>query len=185
MDAVEQWATDFLLIREIGIVSGNRRLDGVLVPKSGEGVWRYMKNGPGFWDWFGLLGLEVKMTRGDFQRGVNDGQFERYRKAVAGLFLVTPPKMLKPAEVPDGLGHLIVYQRSGSGLVCTCRKKPEIRKVEPTSEQMWRLIFRIVQATDEKIRKTEAAKKKWEEQMGDLASRHVMATLRKMRKAVD
>jgi len=105
LDGIERWAAGYHLLRETGAVIANGRLDGVLVPVGWETRARP-----------GIYGVEVKVSRTDFLRGLNGGQFDRYLAKVNCLYLATGPDVCKTAEVPLEIGYLVVGFRGNNGL---------------------------------------------------------------------
>lgn len=156
LGAVEAWATGMVLLREIGgLVEG--RLDGLLVPVSPLAEVMSARRGDlaGYFGRAGLVGVEVKVSRSDFMKGKAEGQYERYLRSMelAGLYLAVPEGMVRPSEVPEGLGLLVVAKRRGGvrgreegstrSLACVCRRHPAWRKAEFSQETLWRILFRM------------------------------------------
>ena len=98
-----------------------------------------------------MVGLEVKVSRSDFLKGLRSGQFERYHKQLAGLYVVTTDKVCKTAEVPKFAGHLFVARRPGLGTVCLCRRHPQWHTVPESPTNMWRLIFALAKHFGERM----------------------------------
>ncbi len=129
LDAVEQWASGCYLLRETAAIREGR-IDGLLVPTHWDALCPT-----------GFLGIEVKVHRSDFLRGLNSGQFTRYTEQTNGLYLATVKGVCKSAEVPPGVGHLIATRRAGYGLVCVCRRHPVIQNRQFDEKMVWRVIF--------------------------------------------
>lgn len=131
LDGVETWSfsSGAFLLRETGVIRDGR-LDGLLFPTSWDA------NLPA-----GLWGVEVKVSRSDFQRGLREGQFEKYSKQITGLYLATGHDVCKTSEVPKGVGHLIVT-RTGAGLICSCRRKA--REVNPLATLDPLIVYRCI-----------------------------------------
>lgn len=129
LDAVEQWASWAYLLRETGAVGGGR-LDGLLVPTHWNAPIRN-----------GVVGVEVKVSRADFLRGLREEQFQRYQQHVNGLYLAAPRGVCKTRELPVGVGHLVVTERDDYGLVCVCRKHPAWTDRIYDTATLWRVLF--------------------------------------------
>lgn len=146
LDAVENWATGaYWMERETGIVlEGSGRLDAVLVPISHDASAFKTKYARG--NSLGLLGIEVKLSRADFLAGMRRGQFESYRDdpGIVGLFVVTPRGICKTAELPGGVGHLVVNEKERPSLwTAVCKRNPIIADRPTPPSVLWRLIFRM------------------------------------------
>lgn len=129
LNAVERWAAGCYLLRETGAVLRGHRLDGLLIPTS----WLPQMQP-------GIYGVEVKVSRSDFLRGLNSGQFERYAAAVNGLYLATGPDVCKTNEIPKQFGHLVTSWRSGES-ICVCRRKATRREADLDQATLWRIIW--------------------------------------------
>lgn len=154
LDAIEKWADGYMMLREIGLVQKGR-LDAVLIPMNFKASVARTYKTVKYFDRLGLVGVELKLTRADFTRGLNSGQFERYQSELAGLYVATTRGICKTKELPASVGHLIidhlpsaarrVCARSlGRGLMrCTCRRHPKWSAVQMSQEQMWRILHRL------------------------------------------
>jgi hypothetical protein len=88
----------------------------------------------------GLYGVEVKVSRSDFLRGLNSGQFEKYLNQLNGLYVVTYPEVCKTNEIPRNIGHLVVTDRSQRG-VAVCRRKAAKRPFPLDEGMLWRILY--------------------------------------------
>lgn len=164
LDAVERWAFGCILLRETGALR-NGRMDGLLIRTHFESV--IAKNG--------LFAVEVKLSRADFQKGLTTGQYDRYLKDTNGLYLVTGVEVCKTAEVPRGMGHLIVSHR-GDELQCICRRHATFHTREPLRESLlWRI---LVDCGDQFLKREQ--KMRWQttkvvEQIKAVAGRKIAA----------
>lgn len=148
--AVSDWAyqVDFHpLVEHTGVVDG--RIDLLLVPMTikcpmfvglGDDVRRRKEP----YDWttrLGLAGVEVKVNRSDFLNGL-DGQFERYARSLAGLYIAGPPDVVVAREVPEQYGVLSVALRDHKqGWRVSCRRHPKWVVREASTGDMWRVIW--------------------------------------------
>lgn len=132
LDAVQEWASCCHLLRETGQIVPNGRIDGVLLAKS------WAAKVPA-----GLVGIEVKVSRSDFLRGLNSGQFEKYDSHLTGLFVAAPHGVYKMGELPNGIGALTISRREGM-TVCVCRRKPAYRAAAVDSKTLWAVIWDLL-----------------------------------------
>ncbi len=133
LDAVELWARDRMavLLRETGQVVADRRLDGLLIP-AGFGAQVPI----------GLTGIEVKVHRGDFLRGLNGGQYDAYIQGLNALYIATPRGEVKTSEIPLKFGHLVVGNRQGlDHPVCVCRRRAPWHDFTPDQKTLWQILF--------------------------------------------
>lgn len=147
LDAVESWGAGFHMIRETGAaLSGSDRSDAVLIPVNAEAACMKgrgrMQDGRWTWWWdrVCLVGVEVKLTREDFRRGIREGQFEKYQERFGGLYLAIPHGIALRKEVPEGVG-LLTVRSPGASAVCV--RNPVWRSVELDSVTAWRLVWRM------------------------------------------
>lgn len=148
LDAVERWATGYWLIRETGIVDVGGRLDGLLVPMNRDASCMESSRRVGvpqklrFFARPVLLGVEVKVTRADFLRGLREGQYDRYAEKLGGLYVAVPRGACRVAELPDGVGLLVAGRDfCDPRFTVVCRRNPTLRYVEMGQETFWRLLF--------------------------------------------
>jgi hypothetical protein len=196
LNAVESWASsldgEYWLIREtVAAVDG--RIDGLLVPASEKAPIMKKRRGP--WTMrAGVIGVEVKATRADFKRGLEEGQYDRYSASpnLAGLYVVTS-RAIKTAEVPDGLGHLVCYEPPGepkltgwgrvrsipTGLRCVARRSPDFRDATMDYDFMWRLIFHAIRQTRAERVAMRERERRAMERIGSAAERQIMSILRR------
>jgi len=187
LDAVEQWAQGAILVREIGLVP-NRRLDGVLVPLGLDAPGlknSSQRKGPdgvpvGFFDRHGLAGIEVKITRADFQRGLTEGQFEDYSEHLIGLYVVTTLDVCRTAEIPRRHGHLLTSVLPDRSLSCVCKRKPRFEVRQPTHEQLWRILDRGWKMLEQKRTEIENDHERQKRMIGQLAEDEIMTGVREL-----
>ncbi|MBD3267462.1 MmcB family DNA repair protein [bacterium] len=155
LNAVEDWAItkgNYMLLREFGVFGNNMRLDGILLALGHTAhIFKKYKR-------HGLIGIEVKVSRSDFLHGLKNGQYEKYNKYCAGLFLATPRDVCKTSEIPEHCGHLICerkrMKRSGwPRTFCVCRRHPKYKPGAWDSSIFWRLIERVCQEHRKEIHK--------------------------------
>lgn len=181
LDAVERWAGgDYGIVRETSIANqDNGRLDALLFPTCYRtSAFRKAKSN------FGIIGIEVKVTRSDFTRGLRIGQYERYRDdpGINGLYLAVPQGLCKPSELPSGVGLLVVRSKGlrPSQYVASCRRHPTLSDNETPSAVLWRLLLereylhRMEKYAASRNRKLE------NQQLGDMIGRLVMSNLTKL-----
>lgn len=158
LEVVEAWAEGYWMIQETGIVTPRRRLDALLVPVTGEA--RCMKRFRGsFWKRVRLLGVEVKISRQDFLKGLKSGQFDHYDKHVSGLYVVVPmdENVGKMSELPPNVGFIEI-EKSGprAKWICHCRRHPKFKDIEFTYDVPWRLLFQIREEYQQAVRDLKA-----------------------------
>lgn len=161
LKAVEQWAVGrWWMIRETK-AAVNGRIDALLVPVYFDAA----RANPAGGNWamtFHLIGVEVKASRADFKRGLDEGQFDRYAESLPALYLATPPE-IKTKEIPEGLGHLIVYRWDH----CVCKRRPAFRKVPLTEPDCWRIIMKMAQEFRKAGRERDDRLKRAQEKVGE------------------
>ncbi len=54
-------------------------------------------------------GFEVKVSRSDFLRDVKSDKYRAYLPSCQHFYFVTPKDLVKPEEIPDGIGLIWVY----------------------------------------------------------------------------
>jgi len=163
LDAIEKWADGYMVLREIGLVKKGR-LDAVLVPMNFEASVARTYKTVNYFQRLGLVGVELKLSRSDFTRGLKSGQFKRYQGELAGLYVATMKGVCKTKELPAGIGHLVVdwlpsakrrvlARDSGRPLMrCVCRRHPKWSAVQMTQEQMWRILHRVNSAMNNEVK---------------------------------
>jgi hypothetical protein len=155
LKAVEQWATpDYWMMRETmaGAPAG-RRLDGLLIPISIQAAaMRSRGFRSGYWtERATLIGIEIKSSRSDFLRGINEGQFSRYADTGLSMYVCTD-RTVKTAEIPDGFGHLIYHRPPGdmhgwgrrrtyTEARVVCRRHPRFGACPMDADTMWRIVM--------------------------------------------
>ena len=171
--AVELWADGYVLLHEIGAVTKGR-LDGLLVPV-GFGASMMKRTGPKSWNRPGLIGVEIKLTRGDFLRGLKSGQYERYDSELSGLYVATSLSVCRTTEIPDGIGHLVVGLRDGP--VCLCKRHPVFKEIAFGDERLWRVIFAMYETLKANRIREESETAAVLQRVGTLAGRRIFAAL--------
>lgn len=153
LDAVQKWAQKMILIRETSAIFNDAaykqggRIDGLLIP----GSWTAPSyKALGFKQ--GIVGVEIKLRRADFLRGLAEGQFEKYAERLCALYICTRRRACKTSEIPEEYGHLVVAQRPGYGLVCVCRRAPRWKQCDLTQTTMYKILWAVFNETD-RIRK--------------------------------
>ena len=167
LDAVERWAfPDYWLMRETQ-ATVNGRLDGLLIPRSFKAS--VLRRKPGYWtDKLAVVGVEVKASREDFQRGLREGQFDRYCDSSSGLFVVTG-REVKTAEVPKRCGHVICFDHQRfNGLSAACRRLPEWRDIPLDDDTAWRIVFYAADQQREAEAKARTEQRELMKKIGDL-----------------
>jgi hypothetical protein len=150
LDAVEQWAEGFVMLRETGsLLGGLDRVDAILIPVSYDTMlWRALKYDQG------PVGVEVKVSRSDFLNGLHSGQFDRYADYLSGLYIATTKDCCRTQEVPRCFGHLVCTRRHGrsrvkSGdndiLACVCRRHPTFEPMVWDQKKLFKLFHRFMQ----------------------------------------
>lgn len=178
LDAVERWADGYRIIRETGIVNVGGRIDALLIPFNKDA--HCMKDTTkAFFDRPRLLGVEVKVSRSDFHRGLREGQFDRYAAALSGLYVAAPHGIIKTAEIPDGVGHLVIR-----GEKCVCKRHPNYRDVDVDRDVPWRLLFHLYTEEAKRRREQWQRDEKFEKRLGDLAGVYVFNALYEIQQAV-
>lgn len=207
LSAVERWASSTCMIREIellghappaekGYNQSHRdrmaqafgRLDALLIPyKPWECPWS-KKVGGWIWRQAKLVGVEVKVSRSDFNAGLKKGQYERYGDNLAGLYVATPAGLIKTAELPKGVGHLVVRERHSnrdSGrtfrpheYVATCRRHPTFTDHQPPPEMFWKIIAGVVASVQEDGRDAAGRLRRGRHAAGEVAKEIISAAMR-------
>lgn len=187
LDGVERWALGFLMLREIGLIPDGR-LDAVMVPLSYDATVMQGKTNQStknYWERCGLVGIEVKVKRGDFLAGLRREQFQHYDQYLTGLYVATPPEVCKTSEIPKGIGHLIVGHRHGYGKVCICRRHPVFKQIELQQEMIWKVLFRCFREFQERENQLQQDYTEKMDRVGELASEHIFSALRNIRQTVE
>lgn len=181
LNAVERWAIDYWMGRETGcVLKGKGRLDAFLVPSS-ERCTSVIKNGR-----FGIIGVEVKVTRSDFQKGLNTGQYDRYYEdtGISGLFLATPKGLVKTSEIPKHIGHIVVNTskpRRGDW-TASCRRNPTFKTDDTPSDVLWRLLMFMQYDMRAKNREMQYEYGEKLNRIGDLVGSEVFSAIRRFEK---
>ena len=173
LDAVEAWSSASFFLRELEIENGSR-IDGLIVASYGD---TFTKN----YRYPGFYAVEVKVSRGDFNRGIVEKQIERYRdlNSINGLFVAVPIQLeVKPSELPEGVGLLICGGR-GNANVAVCRRRPTVTDRKSHGAATWRVLKRVLDehrtiVSRERLRAQEAT-----ERFGHMAEAAIMPTIRK------
>lgn len=170
--AVNDWAIGYEIVREFKL-SESLRVDALLVPTSWnvvQGVGRYWPRDVPSWARMGLLGVEVKNSRADFLAGLRRNQYQDYaaHPGIMGLYLATPRDVIHKGELPAGIGHLVCAQRPEQGLVCVSRARPKYRPEQATPEALWRIMFRLREQYDARLRKAVPDHNGYKERFGEI-----------------
>lgn len=183
LNAVDSWCGSDHLEREIGIIDNGMRLDGVIVPASWESaIYKKAKR-------FGLVGIEVKVTRSDFLAGLRRGQFEAYKKdkSIMGLILAVPRGIVKKSEVPDGVGLITVRQKASierwrfEHSAC-CLRMPKFKSKVDDSAALWRIVMRMNESL--RCRSVKAQDEKAVNQMVGQLGAEMISTVRKYKEVI-
>lgn len=152
---VEGWASGTTLLTEFPLDDGTSRVDGVLVIDGIDSAHKFGPTGAEFWAGrHGFIGVEVKVTRADFAKGLATGQFERYDSSLNGLIVATARGVCKTSEIPKGIGHIEVFRVDvgnaprGMGhqrIGIVCRRMPTWTHRDIDSVRMWRVVVRMAQ----------------------------------------
>jgi len=185
LDAVERWADGYWLIRETGIgVVG--RLDGLLVPVSRAAHCMKRLKEP-LWKRPRLVGVEVKTSRADFQRGLKNQQYERYAESVSGLYVATLVDVCRTSELPDGVGHLLLNNRRGvhstRGLIC--KRHPHYNESRVDAETAWQLLFVAKEQFIAETHKRNRRQAEVIERIGANAAGRIFKPLRQIEQAIE
>jgi len=179
LEAVRAWCggTAFVLT-EIGGLEEGRRIDAILVPCSKEHP--IFKANPTnrlyFWDRPGLIGVEIKLSRSDFLRGLKNNQYLSYAENFAGVYVAAPRDAAKTSEIPAEIGHLIIANRPEYGPLAVCRRHPKWRSNPMvTGDLFWKIIFRLNDAQREDHYELGRQKGRLEERIGALVARAIFA----------
>lgn len=167
LDGVELWAANSYLLRETGVLGDGCRLDGLLIPVS----W----NSPIA---TGIHGVEVKISRSDFLRGLRGGQLEKYLSKCNTLYIATGPKVCKTSEIPKSIGHLIVGRRDGQS-VCVCRRHATFHPGKFSEKFMWRMVFDLFDQFEKQRRKEESERREKDDIVGHEIWRRVATAAEK------
>lgn len=181
LDATEQWASGYMMIRETGIVFVGRienehatpgRLDALLVPVSPKAPCM-IPTKEYFWYRCGLIGVEVKVSRDDFLRGLREKQYQRYNDALSGLYVAAPRGVLKTAELPEGVGHLVYVQEPRHNSRIICKRHPAFKKAKLDPDVPWRIVFEIAEQYRKKQHKERRDRKSASARFAEVVSRRM------------
>ena len=179
LDAVERWAAGYLVFRELAAGLGVGRFDALLVPVSGETHCMRQRGGP-FWGRPCLVGVEIKVSRADFLAGVRKGQYERYAKGVAGLYVATTQGVCKTSELPPSVGHLVILDKRPR-LVwrAVCKRHPKYNQSATVPAAVaWDLIFRVHRRMHKRLQEQKEGQRRAMKKMGDRAGSLVFGALK-------
>ncbi len=173
LDGVERWVEGCLLVRETESLPGldSGRIDGLLVPVDSLAAIHKTKVR------MGLIGVEVKIHRSDFLRGLKAGQFDRYAQALSGLYIATTGIVCKTREVPRAYGHLVVNRRPGYGSICVCKRHPQWSVGPLTVDDMWAVLFRVVERLRDDASRDKEQYANWKNVAGAQVMERVMGAL--------
>ncbi len=172
LDGVEQWVEGCILVRETGALWSGNRIDGLLVPVHWSAKIHQRAKVR-----LGLVGVEVKIRRGDFLRGLKSGQFDRYAEALSGLYIATTGPVCKTREIPRDFGHLVVNKSRGHGVVCICKRHPQWRDGQLSVGDMWKVLFQVVECIQEETVQEREKYANWKESTGLRIVSRVMTAL--------
>lgn len=161
LDAVERWCDGMglwmLRETEVGVVG---RIDALLVPVGFDAPCLGRRKRGGWTSKVVLTGVEIKANRADFDRGLKEGQFDRYAATLGGLYVATG-LWAATRELPAGVGHMQVYEHAahvararsgrrdrepyefGARLRCVVKRHPRWTDAELDNETAWRVLYRI------------------------------------------
>jgi len=193
LEAVDKaYGGAYMMIRETGIVCNGGRMDALLVPWSPVAHSMQKLTDRWFWERPRLIGVEVKVTRADFLKGLKSGQYERYDSLVSGLYLAVPrgdhpvpkfrQKVCKLAEVPKGVGLLTVSQKYPHA--CRCARNPKLADVTFPADVPWRLLFEARRQWLEDFRRARREDNRTDKRIGHAVSKAVAVIRNAMRKEV-
>lgn len=182
LDSVEIWADKYWLTRETEcFVKG--RIDGLLIPTAFDA--HCVKSIQGHYaSSVRVLGVEVKVSRSDFQNGMKNGQYDRYNDCLGGLYIATPTDVCKTAEIPKHIGHLQIDRRP-TPWRCICKRHPEYRDAQFTPEQIWQLFFRFVMHQNDELREQREHYEECLKRVGKIAGDRVFTKVQELGAAID
>jgi hypothetical protein len=141
------WACGMWSIEEIGSVCDGR-LDMLLVPLNMASP--VFKSLSGHWtERLGLVGVEVKVDKGDFKSGLDTKQFDRYADGLSGLYIAGPPDVVERKLIPEQYGVIHVGgKRLGNGAPqpIACRRHARFTRRPLSEEQHWRIIWAMAKS---------------------------------------
>lgn len=186
LEAVEQWADGYIMLTELEHRELEGRPDAVLI--SYGRVAHCMKTQTtrekvvgvsDYWWRPRLIGIEVKVSRTDFLKGLRTGQFERYRDSqLAGLYVATGKEVCRTKELPAGVGHLVVTARPGGDWRCICRRHPSYHDVELSVPFVWCILFQVARKFRQQIRVMQLRHNETMERVGDAARSTIFRAVR-------
>jgi len=194
LDAVERWARGYWLVRETGIaMDGSLRIDGLLVPVSCaaqcmvEPIGGRPASRTPFFARPRIVGVEVKASRADFLAGLRRDQFAAYRdqSQLAGLYVATPNATVKPGELPEGVGHLVVRNLQNKPAIAVCRRKPELSDTFCDTETAWRLLFKCRREMALREHEMQVEAKDRKRVFGEVIRRRVMKMIDKLEREAE
>jgi len=182
LDVVETWLDGYWMIRETGIIDVGR-LDALLVPVSQMAHCMRKLRGH-FWDRIRLVGIEIKTSRADFQSGLRKCQYDRYNEKVSGLYIATLRGVCKTKEIPQGVGHLVLFKQKERRWRCVCKRHPSYADVEIDADVPWRLLFEYRTQVSEQECEHYAKVRDIRRRIGDIAASRIFAPIRAIDEAV-
>lgn len=185
------WAYGYELVREFKL-SEQCRVDALLVPttwsvvQSRGALW---PQGCPSWGRIGLLAVEVKVTRADFQAGLRRRQYEDYTAVdgIMGLYVAAPRGVCAARELPPGVGLLVCSKRYEAGKprhVAVCTRRPKYRQTQPAPEALWRLMYRLREVYEGRVRDERARLERAEDRFGERAGAMMGRLVRQIREEV-
>ncbi|MBE7466722.1 MAG: hypothetical protein HS116_24905 [Planctomycetes bacterium] len=178
LDCVDTWAEDMLMVRETGIVDVGGRLDALLVPIGHQAVCMRALRGS-YWKRPRVVGVEVKVSRADFLRGLKEGQYERYAKALSGLYIAGPRGVFSTKEIPDYIGILTVYKPPfrRSREHCACVRHPKFSEKPLNAESAWKLLFHLYGTMRQESIERDIKHRSVLQNLGHIAARKILNRL--------
>ena len=90
------------------------------------------------WTNLRFTGYEIKVSRGDF---LQDQKWRGYLPYCNEFYFVCPKDMIKPTEIPDGIGLIYCYPDTH---VLRIVKRPKFREIEiPTNLLLYAIMWRV------------------------------------------
>ena len=177
LNHVEKWASGYWMIRETGLCfPDSRRIDALLVPV-GQNAHCLKTLRCSYFDRSCLVGVEVKVSRSDFLKGLNSGQFEGYDEHLAGMYVAGPRGVFKANEVPAGIGVLTLRHQSRETRI-TCQRHPKYTDARTDTEQLWRIFHKLWDSFIQEQNRRETEYRRGQEKIGRLAAGTIFRSIR-------
>ncbi len=188
LDAVEAWARPGArLLREVELIGNDRseaevgvhgRADGLLVPVvPWECGWRPKRGW--CWDGCSLAGVEVKISRGDFRKGLETGQFDRYRRVLGALFVAVPRWLACDVlrDLPAGVSLIVTEPCE----IARCVRQAKATPTTVSPQMFWKVLHLL----DAESRVREHAADRAKVDILDRVGHHASAAIRGALKAIE